>query len=439
MSSKPIGLPLVVAVTLMAASAASCGLKARRHRVARTAAPATAASVATPATADADEPFTCEAPRREAAPRQRVFTDASGPVRALRLPDLAPPAGREQVEASRLFVRAESASLGDVAAEIARALGVEATVDAPLLDTRITLRAAGLRVDETLDLIRSRYPLCPRVGRRGQLVFMPLQYDRCDLVVDLTPSTTRLLDAGDPARARQLAAVYCELVAGERGSATAIGSSVLLEGSRHALELAEGLSRQSRASPRGSSQAFTCRAEPIAPREPLPPGRADAPVVVERVDEGPPPSSTEDLESVRLRVDARGASVDRFGLALAEALDISAVVTFDRVGSSVFAQASDAPATQVLGSLLAPYRLATKLEDGVLALSPSQLTLPLPTFTEVRIVRLPPHVVAREVASAWCHQLGSSLGRAAALGDSVVLRDTPDSLMVAERLVPHLK
>lgn len=224
----------------------------------------------------AGAPFSCEVPGYEPAPRYRadvpmgrlevvkLATEAPAPAPA---PTPAPESERApfpntpyrkrpHLPAVRLRVVAEAVPLGTLASAVSRELGVGIVVAPKLVDLRISLSLPETTAEEFFQLLQAHYDVAassgtaPVIVLEDRLEVLHEHYEVPELLVSV------ISVKGVPVE--DVAAVYCKLMAGERGSAYVIGDTLIVTGESRAQErlrvLLRALQKQDASAPAADAE-----------------------------------------------------------------------------------------------------------------------------------------------------------------------------------------
>ena len=227
----------------------------------------------------AGAPFSCEVPSYEPAPRYRadvpmgrlevvkLAADATAPAPApapvpapesesVPFPN-TPYRKRPRLPAVRLRVVAEAVPLGTLASAVSRELGLGIVVAPQLVDLRVSLSLPETTAEAFFQLLESHYDVTASSGRDPVIVLE----DRLEVLhehYEVPPLLVRAISVkGLPVE--DVGALYCKLLAGERGGAYAIGDMLIVKGEQSTMERLDAFVRalQKRDMPTASADAET--------------------------------------------------------------------------------------------------------------------------------------------------------------------------------------
>jgi type II secretory pathway component GspD/PulD (secretin) len=195
----------------------------------------------------------------------RLATEAPSPVAAPAPATESEPAPfpnspyrkKPHLPAVRFRVVAEAVPLGTLASALSRELGIGILVAPNLVDLRVSLALPEATAEEFFRLLHLHYDVAassgtdPVVVLEDRLEVLQERYEVPELFVSVV--SVKDLPVED------VAAVYCKLMAGERGSAYVIGDRLIVRGERNAHERLRALVRalQKRDAPAADADAET--------------------------------------------------------------------------------------------------------------------------------------------------------------------------------------
>jgi hypothetical protein len=202
--------------------------------------------IASPASVD-QAGFACSGPQRAPLPDDTLSPAADVPIGAVEVRLLGdPPAERScgTLDDMQIAVLADAVPLASVGVHLAQATGIAVVVDWTVVPLRVGFAAGQTSVRGFLDALGRDYDVSStcedgllhlgglsRLLRRQEARYCP------------PPLQTRLVRVEPPEYVVPLARLFCETIASDRGSASVVGSTIMLTDERVVLDLAEQLFR----------------------------------------------------------------------------------------------------------------------------------------------------------------------------------------------------
>ncbi|MBN2498234.1 MAG: hypothetical protein JXR96_26825 [Deltaproteobacteria bacterium] len=357
----------------------------------------------------------------------------------------------------RCRVVAENVPLRVLASELSQALGVDMAVGPRLGRLQVALWLPDVSTEELLRLLGESCGAEPWATGgvlflgRGRDLEARTRAQRSRLMLE--PLRQRLFPVRAGRSPEQIAAVFCELVAGPRGEAVVIGDQILIQDVLERLDQMDKLAAELERLPGCSGPggpAFTCRrpealpgtAEPPpAPRpDPGPAGRLELSWPGGPLAGADEPASRRSLEQRACRVLAENVPLGSLGVELGRALGIGVLVGPQLVGRRVSIFLPHGTLGELIAALEAYPAYRAVFRRGVLSLRPGDAgpACKYRPVESLRIFEIEPGLPAAQIAAACCRFVLSSRGALALVGRALVVRDRLDSLDRIQKLLEVL-
>jgi hypothetical protein len=146
--------------------------------------------------------------------------------------------------ARRVRILAEAVPLGTLATALSERLGIGIAVDADLIGLRVSMAAHDMTLLVFFDVLASEYSVRAAFNEGFVRLKTSAAYTRMlHARGDLQPVITRMIPVPGRTSPEQLAATYCALIAGPRGSASVVGDKLVANDVGDRLNLLEELVR----------------------------------------------------------------------------------------------------------------------------------------------------------------------------------------------------